>query len=98
MYSWASPEYLLDRMSLEEVFFYYEQGMRFEEFRAALIIAKLGEALTDERQKKPSPRKPENDKPDKAAFYERHGDKIKRPPKDGETNGNPGNPGSINNR
>jgi len=72
MYAWATPEYLLDKMTLEEVFFYYDQGIRFEEFRAQLIISKLGEALSDKKKKQ----SPKSDKPDKAEFYKHYGGKI----------------------
>ena len=82
MYPWATPEHLLDRMSLEEVFFYYEQGLKFEEYRATLIISKLGEAL-DDKPKKQAPSPQQSDKPDKAKFYKHYGDKIKRPSPEG---------------
>ena len=81
MYAWAMPEYLLDQMTLEEVFYFYEQGMKFEEYRAQLIISKLGEAL-DGNKKKQNPKN--TDKPDKQAFYKHYGDKIERPGKGGE--------------
>ena len=83
MYAWATPDYLLNGMTLEEVFFYYDQGLKFEEYKAALIIHKLNDALDDKKQKKQAA-SPKSDKPDKKAFYARHGDKIKRPPKEGE--------------
>ena len=82
MFAWATPEYLLDYMTLEEVFFYYDSGMEMEEVRASLIIQKLGEALEEPKNEKPSPK--QGDKPDKKAFYKRHGDKIKRPDKGGD--------------
>ena len=86
MYAWARPDYLLDFMSIEEIFLYYDQGLQFEEYRAGLIIHKLDEALDEKKQKKQAAKSPKkgSDKPDKAAFYKRHGDKIKRPPKEGE--------------
>jgi len=62
---------------------YYDQGLKFEEYRAALIIHKLNEALTDPKDRKKAA-SPQGDEPDKKAFYARHGDKIKRPPKAGE--------------
>jgi len=83
MFAWAEPEYLLDYKSLEEVFFYYGEGLKFEEYRAGLIIHKLDEALDESKQKKMAP-SPRSDKPDKKAFYRHYGDKIKRPPKEGE--------------
>ena len=83
MFAWATPKYLLEYMTLDEVIFYYDTGMEMEEVRASLIIQKLGEALEDPKEKKPSPGQ-SNDKPDKEAFYKRHGDKIKRPNKGGD--------------
>jgi len=82
MYAWAAPDFMLDHMTLEEVFFYYVEGIMFESLKAQMIIAKLAEAMEDPNKKKQS--SPRSDKPDKAAFYRRHGDKIKRPPKEGE--------------
>ena len=80
MFAWATPGYLLDYMTLEEVFFYYERGMKFEEYRAQLIISKLAEAL-DGKKKVDKGRK---EGPDKAAFYKHYGDKIERPGKGGD--------------
>ena len=83
MYAWATPGYLLDHMSIEEIFYYYDKGVEFEKLRAQFVIEKLGEALEETKDKKPPPKK-SGDKPDKRAFYKRHGDKIKRPNKGGE--------------
>lgn len=56
---------------------YLDYGLEFEEFRAALIIQKLNEALDG---KKTSRKKgPDSDKPDKQAFYKHYGNQIKRP-------------------
>jgi len=82
MFAWAAPEYLLDSLSLEEVFFYYSEGLKFEEYRAGLIIHKLDEALDEKKQKQQAP-SPKSDKPDKKAFYKKYGDKIKRPDPEG---------------
>ncbi len=64
-------------MSIEEILLFYDYGTEFEEHRAALIINKLGEAMSDKKTTKQSG--PGSDKPDKAAFYKHYGDKIKRP-------------------
>ena len=82
MFAWATPEYLFDHMSLEEVFFYYQEGLKFEEYRAGLIIHKLGEALDDKPKQQASPPQ-QSDRPDKAKFYKHYGDKIKRPSPEG---------------
>ncbi len=76
MYAWARPDYLLDYMSVEELYLYYDYGMEFEGYRATLIINKLGEALSGKTTQQSGPG---SDKPDKAAFYRHYGDKIKRP-------------------
>ena len=83
MYAWARPDYLLDHMSIDELYMYLDYGLEFEEYRASLIIGKLAEAMGD---KKPTRRKrgPESDGPDTAEFYKHYGDKIKRP-EGGET-------------
>lgn len=80
MYAWATPEYLLDKMTLEEVFFYYEKGVQFEEFKAQLMIAKLAEALGGKKKVD----KGRKEGPDKDAFYRHYGDKIERPGKGGD--------------
>ncbi len=77
MYAWARPDYLLDHMSIEEVFMYYDYGAEFEEIRAAILIGKLGEAM--DGKKTVRRRGPRSDKPDKAEFYKHYGDRIKRP-------------------
>lgn len=28
MYAWASPDYLLDHMTIEQIFLYYDQGIK----------------------------------------------------------------------
>jgi len=84
MFAWATPDFLLDYMTLEEVIFYYNQGLEFEEMRASLIISKLAEALDDKKKQKKPPRL-NREAPDKAAFYKHYGDKIERPGKGGES-------------
>ena len=41
MYAWARPDYLLDHMSIDELYMYLDYGLEFEEYRASLIIGKL---------------------------------------------------------
>ena len=77
MYAWARPDYLLDYMSIEELYMYLDYGLEFEEVKAALLISKINEALGG---KKVTRKKgPDSDKPDKEKFYKYYGDKIKRP-------------------
>ncbi len=83
MYAWARPDYLLDHMSIEEVFMYYDYGAEFEEIKATMLISKLSEAMGGKKTTRRR-RGPRSDKPDKAAFYKHYGDKIKRSDKGGE--------------
>ncbi len=79
MYAWATPEYLLDAMSLEQVFHYFERGVEFEEMRARLLVATLGEAMDPQRKAGGTATTTGDQTPDKAAFYEHYGDRIVRP-------------------
>lgn len=77
MFAWATPEYLLDYMTLDEVFFYYQKGLEFEQTKGRFIVNELGKALSGKDDTKNKSDKP--DKPDKEAFYKYYGDKIERP-------------------
>ncbi len=81
MYAWATPEYLLDYMSLEEVFYYYDEGITIEreiaENQAYEILEKLAIALGSKKQK--AKKGPSSDKPDKASFYKHYKNDIERP-------------------
>jgi len=77
MFAWATPEYLLDHMSIEEVFYYYDQGVQCEDWRAALYAKWIGKLFEDKKQAKP-PRGKNPDKPDKKEFYRHYGDQIER--------------------
>lgn len=85
MFAWATPDYLLDYMTLEEVIFYYGRGISFEndkaETVATAIISKLNEALGGKKQKTKEPQPKIPDTPDKEAFYKHYGDQIIRPGK-----------------
>ena len=74
MFAWATPEHLLDYMSIEEVFYYYDTGLMFEDFKAKLLIANIADALRDKKTQPPR----KSDKPDKAKFYQHYGDQIER--------------------
>lgn len=80
MYAWATPDYLLDFMSLEEVFYYYDQGINLErdvaENQANEIVEKISIALGGKKRK--TTKGPESDKPDKASFYKHYNDQIER--------------------
>lgn len=79
MYSWASPDYMLKHMSIEQIFMYYDYGIEFEKNKATILTNRIAVGLFGaEETEKPKPRD-YNPNPDKKAFYERYGDKIKRP-------------------
>ncbi len=82
IYAWARPDYLLDHMSIDELYMYLDYGLEFEEYRASLIVGKLNESMGGKRQTRK--KGPESDSPDKAEFYKHYGDKIKLP-EGGET-------------
>lgn len=77
MYAWATPEYLLDYMSLEQIFLYYDNGLEFEQWKAVIFLNEVGKALEGKQELETGSR------PDKEKFYKLYGDKIKRPPKGG---------------
>ena len=82
LYAWATPDYLLDYMALEEVFNYYSYGIAFEEKRANLLIEQVGKALEGAGKQKASTSS--SQKPDKQKFYELYGDQIERSTPKGE--------------
>lgn len=79
MYAWATPEYLLKRMSLEQIFMYYDYGLEYEENKANILVNRIAVGFFGVEDKKPKQKQDYNDTPDKEAFYKRYGDKIKRP-------------------
>jgi len=80
LYAWATPDYLLDYMALDEIFDYYAYGINFEEKRANLLIEQVGKALEGTGKQKSSTTS-SSQKPDKQKFYELYGDQIERTPK-----------------
>ncbi len=75
MYGW-SREYILEELTFPEMIMHWDYGLEFEELRASLIVAKLGQALDGKMEPL---RKDYNSKPDKRKFYDRYGKQIKRP-------------------
>lgn len=79
MYAWATPEYLLNHMSLEQILMYYDYGVEFEEQRANVLTHRLAVGFGFVKETpKTRVRDRYNDKPDKQKFYELYGDRIKR--------------------
>lgn len=78
MYSWATPEYLLDHMSIPQIMMYYEYGMEHEKNKATILTNQIAVGLFGAEDPNPS-KKDYNDKPDKEKFYKLYGDRIKKP-------------------
>jgi hypothetical protein len=76
MYAWATPDYLLDNLSFQQIMMYYNYGMEFEENKSNILVNRLAVGFfgVEEPEKKDY-----NDTPDKKKFYKHYGDKIKRP-------------------
>ena len=73
MYGWATPDYLLDHMTIEQIFLYYDYGIEFEEHKINLLLAKVHEALGGKKL----PKRNQSQEPDKAAFHEAYGNQRK---------------------
>lgn len=82
MYGWASPDYLLNRMTLLEILDYYENGLKHEEMKSKILVGILAEAMNatehTETQGKRIYREDPDQTPDRKALYALYGDKIKR--------------------
>lgn len=83
MYAWASPEYMLDHMSLDQILMYYDYGIEQEELKSNILVGRLAVGLfgaKENPEKTAKARRVESDQtPDRAGFYKRHGGRIKRP-------------------
>lgn len=75
IYGWT-PDYILDELTLQQAFLYWDYGLEFEEHRAMLLVAKIGQAMDGKVEPL---RKERSSKPDKKKFYSRYGKQIKRP-------------------
>ena len=56
----------------------YDYGIEFEELKAGILINRLAELLVGKKSKPKSKDSSGEDKPDKAEFYRRYGDRIKK--------------------
>ncbi|MBS4191742.1 hypothetical protein KHA94_16250 [Bacillus sp. FJAT-49705] len=79
MYAWATPEYMLKHMSIEQIFMYYDYGVEFEENKANILVNRIAVGFFGVKEEPKKQKRDYNDTPDKTSFYERYGDKIKRP-------------------
>lgn len=89
MYGWT-PDYMLDCLSFLEILMYYENGIKFEETKAVILVGTLGKAMNGGNNEIETPTVPKAGKgkpiyrelpdqtPDRAALYAQFGDKIKR--------------------
>lgn len=50
MYAWATPSYVLDEMSLEQVMLYYSKGWEGQKTGAVILWEVLGQALKGPEQ------------------------------------------------
>ncbi|MBU5214559.1 hypothetical protein [Heyndrickxia oleronia] len=85
MYAWATPNYLLDHMSIDQILMYYDYGLEYEVNKANILVNRIGVGFfgVEEEPKKQKKESDYDDTPDREAFYKRYGDKIKRPEKGG---------------
>jgi len=78
MFAWATPDYMLQRMTMQQIFMYYEYGMEHEENKANILTNRIAVGLFGAKDK-PKKAKVTDDKPDREAFKKAYGDRIKRP-------------------
>ena len=87
MYGWASPDYMLEQMTLLEILNYYENGIKFEETKARILVGTLAEAMNATEHKKTSSppqqgkriyREDPDQTPDRKALHALYGDRIKK--------------------
>lgn len=82
MYSWATPEYMLDHMSFPQIMMYYAYGMEHEENKSNILVGRIGVGLFGAKEQPKKERRVRGDgnqTPDRAAFREKYGNRIKRP-------------------
>ena len=81
LYAWATPEYLLYKMSLDAILMYYDYGMELKEYESNLLVERLAVGLfgANDPAKERKMKKESNQGPDKKAFYDQYGNQIKRP-------------------
>ena len=77
MYAWATPDYLLDGMSMHQVLLYYEKGIEAQKNNARVFWAVFGQAMNGDKQSQ-EPETGMDDTPDLQKFQQMYGDRIKR--------------------
>lgn len=83
IFAWATPEYMLDCMSLEQIFMYYDYGLEQKEIESNILVNRISVGFFGAKEE-PKKQKEYVDTPDKKAFYDRYGDRIKRPGEGGK--------------
>lgn len=58
---------------------YYDHGIELEEHKSNILVNRLAVGLFGAKEPPKPVQRDYNDSPDKQAFYEKYGDKIKRP-------------------
>ncbi|WP_151534360.1 hypothetical protein [Cytobacillus depressus] len=84
MFAWATPDYMLDYMSLDQIFMYYDFGLEHEENKSIILVNRIAVGLFGVEEEPKKQKKDYNDTPDREAFYKYYGDRIKRPEKRGQ--------------
>lgn len=79
MYAWATPEYMLDYMTFEQIIMYYEYGLEQKEIESNILTNRLAVGLFGAKEKPKRLNRNYDDKPDRQAFYRAYGNSIKRP-------------------
>lgn len=74
-----SLNYVLDKLSFDQVILFHNYGMDFEETKAIILINKLSEAMGGKKGKNSKKNIKTGDKPDLKKFNSLYGNKIKRP-------------------
>jgi len=72
-----SLEYVLDKLSIEQITMLYDYGLEFEETKSVILLNKYAELLTGKKSSK-TRRRNIPDKPDIKKFNALYGNKIKR--------------------
>jgi len=78
MFAWATPDYMLDRMTFDQIVMYYEYGMEHEENKSNILVGRIAVGLFGAKEKPKKPRTTDQT-PDRQAFHQTYGNRIKRP-------------------
>ena len=84
VYGWATPDYLLNHMTFDQIFTYYQEAWNLADTVSTLFVNKIIIAVVGEDNIKEKIESNKNDGPDKKGwsdpeFLKRNNDKIIRP-------------------